>query len=72
MRKPCRALTPGPFLVFDWWHRRTEALARLASWQREGRLRYREDVIDGIEHMPEAFLRLLSGENLGKQLVRVG
>ena len=66
-----RAVVSG-FLVLDWWHRRDEALARLASWRRDGRLRYREDVIDGIERMPEAFLRLLSGENFGKQLVRVG
>jgi NADPH-dependent curcumin reductase CurA len=66
-----RATVTG-FLVLDWWHRRDEALARLASWQREGRLRYREDVIDGIERMPEAFLRLLSGKNFGKQLVRLG
>jgi NADPH-dependent curcumin reductase CurA len=66
-----RAVVSG-FLVFDWWHRRDEALARLAAWRRDGRLRYREDVIDGIERMPEAFLRLLSGVNFGKQLVRVG
>ena len=66
-----RAVVSG-FLVFDWWHRRDEALARLAWWRRDGRLRYREDVIDGIERMPEAFLRLLSGKNFGKQLVRVG
>ncbi|MFZ1896086.1 MAG: NADP-dependent oxidoreductase [Rhodoplanes sp.] len=65
-----RAVVSG-FLVLDWWHRRDEALARLAAWRRDGRLRYREDVIDGIERMPEAFLRLLSGENFGKQLVRV-
>lgn len=65
-----RAVVSG-FLVLDWWHRRDEALARLASWRRDGRLRYREDVIDGIERMPEAFLRLLSGENFGKQLVRI-
>ena len=66
-----RAIVTG-FLVLDWWHRRDEALARLASWRREGRLRYREDVIDGIERVPEAFLRLLAGKNFGKQLVRVG
>lgn len=59
------------FLVFDWYHRREEALARLAAWGREGRLRFREDVLDGIERMPEAFLRLLDGSNFGKQLVRI-
>jgi NADPH-dependent curcumin reductase CurA len=59
------------FLAFDWWHRRGEALARLAQWQREGNIRFKEDVLDGIERMPEAFLRLLDGTNFGKQLVRI-
>jgi NADPH-dependent curcumin reductase CurA len=59
------------FLYTDWVHRNAEGLARLAGWIREGRMRYREDVVDGIEAMPRAFLRLLTGENFGKQLVRV-
>ena len=58
-------------LVFDWWHRRAEALERLASWGRAGRIRFREDVLNGIESMPDAFLRLLDGRNFGKQLVRL-
>ena len=58
-------------LVFDWWHRRDEALRRLAAWGTSGHIRFREDVMDGIESMPEAFLRLLEGRNFGKQLVRV-
>lgn len=65
-----RAIVQG-FLVFDWWHRRDEALERLAAWQRDGRIRFREDVLEGIERMPEAFLRLLDGRNFGKQLVKV-
>jgi hypothetical protein len=60
------------FLVFDWWHRRDEALRRLAAWQREGKLQFKEDVIEGIERMPEAFLRLLQGKNFGKQIVKLG
>jgi NADPH-dependent curcumin reductase CurA len=60
------------FLVFDWWHRRDEALKRLAEWWRAGHIRFKEDVLDGIERMPEAFLRLLTGKNFGKQLVRIG
>ncbi|EJW11036.1 Putative oxidoreductase YncB [Rhodovulum sp. PH10] len=66
-----RATVSG-FLVFDWWHRHAEAVTRLAALQKAGKLRFREDVLDGIERMPEAFLRLLTGANLGKQLVRVG
>jgi NADPH-dependent curcumin reductase CurA len=60
------------FLVFDWWHRRDEALRRLAHWHREGKIQFKQDVLDGIERMPEAFLRLLSGRNFGKQIVRIG
>ena len=37
-----------------------------------GQLRYRETIVDGIERMPEAFIGLLQGENIGKMLVRVG
>jgi NADPH-dependent curcumin reductase CurA len=60
------------FLVFDWWHRRNEALKHLAAWQQAGKLRFKEDVLDGFERIPEAFLRLMHGKNFGKQIVRVG
>jgi NADPH-dependent curcumin reductase CurA len=60
------------FLVFDWWHRRDEALRRLAYWRREGKIQFKEDVLEGIERMPEAFLRLLQGKNFGKQIVKIG
>jgi NADPH-dependent curcumin reductase len=59
------------FLVLDWWHRRDEALRRLAEWQLVGKIRFKEDILDGIERMPEAFLRLLHGKNFGKQIVRI-
>ena len=59
------------FLVFDWWHRRVEALRRLADWRREGKIQFKEDVLEGIERMPEAFLRLLQGKNFGKQIVKI-
>jgi NADPH-dependent curcumin reductase CurA len=60
------------FLVFDWWHRRDETLKRLSAWRQEGKIRYQEDVLSGIERMPEAFLRLLQGKNFGKQIVKTG
>jgi NADPH-dependent curcumin reductase CurA len=58
-------------LVFDYKHRYEEAVARLASWVREGRLRYREDILDGIERCPGAIAELYRGENLGKRLIRL-
>ena len=47
------------------------AEAQLAAWIAEGRLIYQEDILDGIQRMPEALLRLFAGRNVGKQLVRV-
>ena len=59
------------FLVFDYAHRYEEAVTRLALWVREGRLRYREDILDGIEQAPGAIAELYRGENLGKRLIRL-
>jgi len=59
------------FLIFDWWHGRDEALWRLAEWQAAGKICFKEDVLDGIERVPEAFLRLLHGKNFGKQIERI-
>lgn len=58
-------------LIFDYQHRYEEAIARLAAWVREGKLHYREDILDGIEHCPGAIAELYRGENLGKRLVRL-
>ena len=59
------------FIVFDYQHRYEEAVARLAGWLRAGKLRYREDVLEGIEHAPGAIAGLYRGENLGKRLIRL-
>ena len=59
------------FIVSDFYQRRDEGLRQLAEWLREGTLRYREDVVDGIESAPAAFIGMLQGRNLGKQLVRL-
>lgn len=58
-------------LIFDYAHRFEEAITRLAAWVREGKLRYREDIDDGIEHCPGAIAELYRGENLGKRLIRL-
>ncbi|WP_439572674.1 NADP-dependent oxidoreductase [Phreatobacter sp.] len=59
------------FIVFDYAARYGEALPRLASWIREGRLRYAEDILDGIEAAPDAIAGLYRGENRGKRLIRL-
>jgi hypothetical protein len=59
------------FLVWDYEHRYEEAVARLAAWVRTGQLRYREDILDGIEQAPDAIAGLYRGENNGKRLIRL-
>jgi hypothetical protein len=60
------------FIVFDFAARYKEGLAQLGAWVREGTLKYREDVVDGLESAPGALIGLLQGKNFGKMLVRVG
>jgi NADPH-dependent curcumin reductase CurA len=59
------------FIVFDYAARYGEALPRLAAWVRAGRLRYAEDILDGIEAAPDAIAGLYRGENRGKRLIRL-
>lgn len=59
------------FLVLDHLDRLGEVVETLAPWVRDGRLRYLEDVAEGLDSAPSALVRVLAGENTGKQLVRV-
>jgi NADPH:quinone reductase len=59
------------FLVSDYVHRFEEAAPRLLRWVAEGKIRYTEDVTEGLENAPRAFIRMLNGENRGKTLVKV-
>jgi NADPH-dependent curcumin reductase CurA len=59
------------FIVFDYRQRYAEGLAALAGWVRGGQVKYREDVVEGLDNAPRAFLGLLQGKNFGKLLVRV-
>ncbi|HUQ22217.1 MAG TPA: NADP-dependent oxidoreductase [Gaiellaceae bacterium] len=59
------------FLVSDYVHRFPEGLQRLGRWLAEGKLRYREDVTEGLENAPAAFMGMLRGENRGKTLVKI-
>lgn len=58
------------FLVSDYWSRFDEGLREMAGWISEGKLKYQENVVEGFENMPRAFIGMLQGENTGKQLVR--
>jgi NADPH-dependent curcumin reductase CurA len=60
------------YIITDHYDRYPEFFERASEWVREGRLRYRETVVEGIDNAPRAFLGLLRGENIGKMLVKVG
>jgi NADPH-dependent curcumin reductase len=66
-----RVLVKG-FIVSDHVARLADFLKDCGGWVREGRLKYREDIVVGLEKAPEAFIGLLQGKNFGKLLVRVG
>jgi NADPH-dependent curcumin reductase CurA len=59
------------FIVSDHVDRLPAFLGDCARWVKEGRLKYREDIVEGLERAPEAFIGLLRGKNLGKMLVKV-
>ncbi|WP_029921228.1 NADP-dependent oxidoreductase [Nevskia soli] len=58
-------------VVFDWAPRYGEAVRQLSQWMAEGRLKSREDIVEGIETFPETLLKLFSGENFGKLVLKV-
>ena len=66
-----RVLVKG-FIVSDHLDRMPAFLADATTWLREGKLKFREDIVDGLERAPAAFIGLLEGKNFGKLLVRVG
>jgi NADPH-dependent curcumin reductase CurA len=58
-------------IVFDWKDRYGEALAGLTAYVADGRLKYRESIVEGLDNAPRALIGLLKGENFGKQLVKI-
>ena len=60
------------YIILDHADRLPAFLAEAPGWVADGRLRWRETVVEGIERMPEAFVGLLRGDNVGKMLVKVG
>ncbi|MGZ5492035.1 MAG: NADP-dependent oxidoreductase [Thermoanaerobaculia bacterium] len=65
-----RALIQG-LIIFDHVDRMPAFLRDMSQWLREGKIKYREDVIQGLENAPRAFIGLLKGENIGKRVVQV-
>jgi NADPH-dependent curcumin reductase CurA len=60
------------FIIFDdFGHLYPEFEKEMRQWVEQGRVKYREEIIDGLENAPEAFIGLLKGENFGKRVIRV-
>jgi len=59
------------FIVWDFAAKQADFLRDAGEWVRSGRLKYREDVVEGLENAPAAFLSLFRGKNFGKLLVKV-
>jgi len=67
-----KRVTMRGFIVFDFINDYGPARRQMGEWVTSGKLKYREDIVEGIEKAPRAFIGLLRGENFGKLLVKVG
>jgi NADPH-dependent curcumin reductase CurA len=65
-----RAMMKG-MVVFDFAARYKEAAMEMGGWMAQGKLKSREDIVDGLETFPETLLKLFKGENLGKLVLKV-
>jgi NADPH-dependent curcumin reductase len=67
-----KRLTFRGFIVWDFASQMPQFLADMSAWLREGRLKYKEDITDGLENAPRELIGLLRGRNFGKKIIRVG
>jgi NADPH-dependent curcumin reductase CurA len=58
------------FIVTRFMPRFREGAVQMGTWLKEGKLKYREQIVDGFENIPNAFIAMLQGQNVGKMLVR--
>ena len=59
------------FIVLDYMNKFPEAIGELMQWVQEGKIVYQEDIQEGIENAPDTLLRLYTGKNQGKQLLKI-
>ena len=60
------------FIIFDDFNHLYPAFANeMENWIKNGQIKYREEIIDGLENALEAFIGLLNGDNFGKRVIRV-
>ena len=66
-----KRLTFRGFIVTDYASQYPDFITEMSAWLREGRVRYREDLTDGLENAPRELIGLLKGKNFGKKIIRV-
>jgi NADPH-dependent curcumin reductase CurA len=66
-----KRLTVWGFIVWDFSAQMPQFLTDMSQWLREGRIKYKEDITDGLENAPRELVGLLRGENFGKKIIRV-
>ncbi|SFE83729.1 NADP-dependent oxidoreductase [Roseivivax sediminis] len=66
-----KRLSVTGFIIFDHWHRYPDFLSEVSPGVAAGNIAYREDIADGLDAAPEAFIAMLKGGNTGKQLVKI-
>jgi len=66
-----KRLTFRGFIVMDFASQFRDFMTDMSGWLREGRVKYREDITDGLENAPRELIGLLKGENFGKKIIRV-
>ena len=66
-----KRVTLRGFIVFDFVERYPTAMRQMSEWIRAGKIKYREDIVEGIDKAPRAFIGMLRGENFGKMLVKM-
>jgi NADPH-dependent curcumin reductase CurA len=66
-----KRLTVQGFIVLDFASQTDDFLRDVGRWIQEGKIKYREDIVTGLERAPDAFIGLLRGKNLGKLLIKI-
>jgi hypothetical protein len=60
------------FIIFDdYGHRYGEFFTQMSEWLTNGQIKFKEDIVEGLENAPQAFIGLLEGKNFGKLIVQV-
>jgi NADPH-dependent curcumin reductase CurA len=66
-----KRLTFQGFIVVDYASQFPDFMTDMSAWMKEGRVKYREDIVDGLENAPRELIQLLRGANFGKKIIRV-